>query len=196
MRLQLGGDFGQHWADALGGGLVEIGAGDEAEPARPWWRQVGEQAGRQLVHRIGGGAVIDVVMQAATGRAGIAEPGALRQGQVIAFLPVALPMLAAGQGSVELCLECLGPARGLIRVVGHAGVGTVYEVLHGHHSPSRVRRVGTRSLSASTPVDPVRMVPNRLRRRSSSPATCALSGSLAVSSLLLLLPVLGAGADG
>ena len=74
---------------------VDIVARAEAEPLRPGRRQLGQQAGGQLLDRVGRGAVEQAVAIASRRCELGAEPDApLRQGIGVAFAPERLPGLA------------------------------------------------------------------------------------------------------
>jgi len=76
--------------EALPLGVVEAGAAGEADPARPGRRQPRQQAGGELLDRIGRGAVEQLV-GALAARRGAAPGVALRQGVVVGLLPVRFP---------------------------------------------------------------------------------------------------------
>ncbi|GBD40817.1 hypothetical protein HRbin39_00188 [bacterium HR39] len=74
-------------------GVVHVVAGDDLEPARPGRRQLGEQAGGELRHRVPGGAIVEIVGRA-RGRAAVEAAGAQRCGVGEAFAPEGFPRAA------------------------------------------------------------------------------------------------------
>ena len=92
-------EIGRERRAVVGGDVV---ARAKAEPLRPGRRQLGEQAGGQLLDRVGGGAVKQAVAVAARGgELRTQADSALRQGVGVAFAPERLPWLAPLASTLE-----------------------------------------------------------------------------------------------